>query len=163
MNEEGTIAMTLPVQFANLSGEWKGTKRLYLNWLPDPEVRSESRLTIAKAGRGSFELMDYTWKYDGISQEGLLLIGYDDGQNAVTVAWADSWHMSKKIMHCVGAIEVDGTMNVVGSYEAPPGPDWGWRIAISVDGKDKLHIVMHNIAPEGKEELAVDADFLRES
>jgi hypothetical protein len=152
----------LPKHFASLSGEWKGTKRLFPNWLPNPEVLSESRLTIAKAGRGSFELMDYTWRYDGISQEGLLLIGYDEGQNAVTIAWADSWHMNKKIMHCVGAVTADGEMSAIGSYEAPQGPDWNWRIAISAGVKEKLRIVMHNISPEGKSELAVEADFVRE-
>ncbi|MEP7155013.1 MAG: DUF1579 family protein [Betaproteobacteria bacterium] len=157
--------MTLPAHFSSLSGEWSGTKRLYLGWLPEPEVKSASKLTIAKAARGSFELMDYTWKYDGISQEGLLLIGYDDTQNAVTIAWADSWHMSRKILHCTGSVDADGVMRVAGSYEAPPGPDWGWRIAISVEGdgkiKERLRIVMHNVSPEGKEELAVDADFTR--
>ena len=153
--------MSLPNQLAALSGEWVGTKRLYLNWLPNPEVQSDSRLTIAKAVRGSFELMDYTWKYDGMPHEGLLLIGYDETKNAVTIAWGDSWHMSKAIMHCIGGVDASGAINVTGSYEAPPGPDWGWRITISAEGKDKMRIVMHNISPEGKEELAVDAGFVR--
>ena len=151
--------MPLPTQFSSLSGEWKGTRRLYLSWLAEPEVKSASRLTVAKAARGSFELMDYTWKYDGISQEGLLLIGYDEAQNAATVAWADSWHMNRKIMHCTGDIDKAGVLKVSGSYEAPPGPDWRWRIAISSEGKDRFRIVMHNLSPEGNEALAVDADY----
>ena len=97
--------MSLPTIFTDLSGEWKGTKRLYLAGESGPEKSSGSRLTIAKAARGTFLLLDYTWKFDGDRQEGVLLLGYDAAQNAATAAWGDSWHMSQKIMHCMGTID----------------------------------------------------------
>jgi hypothetical protein len=53
--------------------------------------------------------------------------------------------------------------SVRGTYAAPPGPDWGWRIDVTPDG-DKLRIEMHNVWPEeqgGKEELAVEAVYGR--
>ena len=153
--------MSMPARFSRLSGEWKGTKRLYLGGESGPEKTSASRMTIAKAARGCFELLDYTWKYEGSPHEGLLVLGYDDKQNAATAAWADSWHMSQKIMYCEGTIDAAGVMIVTGSCEAPPGPDWLWRIAISTDGQDTMRIVMHNVSPQGNAELAVDADFVR--
>ena len=33
-------------------------------------------------------------------------------------------------MACEGAVEPDWAIAVHGSYAAPPGPDWGWRIFI---------------------------------
>lgn len=152
--------MSLPTRFTNLSGEWKGTKRLYLGGEAGPEKSSGSRLTIAKAARGTFLLLDYTWKFDGDPQEGVLLLGYDAAQNAATAAWGDSWHMSQSIMHCEGIID-DRAFNVRGTYAAPSGPDWGWRITLTILAEHLINIVMHNISPEGKEDLAVRAEFAR--
>ena len=145
--------MSFPSQFAMLSGEWKGTKRVYLNGETGPEKKSLSRMTIAKAAHGSFILIDYTWKYEADAHEGVLLLGYDDAQNVATAAWGDSWHMSRKLLHCNGVIDAGGVFNVRGNYSAPPGPDWGWRIDLTVEG-ERLRLVMWNIWPEeqgGKE------------
>jgi hypothetical protein len=49
----------------------------------------------------------------------------------------------------------------VGSYAAPPGPDWGWRIEIAAEQCKALRLVMFNIWPDGKEELAVEAAYVR--
>ena len=155
--------MALPPRFAALSGEWKGTKSVYLSGESGPEQKSVSRLTIAKSARGAFMLLDYTWKYEADPHEGVLLLGYDAAHNAATAAWGDSWHMNKKIMHCTGAIEPGGAFNVHGSYEAPPGPDWGWRMVLAIHAADSISIVMHNISPEGQEDLAVRAAFARSS
>ena len=153
--------MSLPPRFASLSGEWKGTKRLYLNGESGPEQSSSARMTIAKAARKTFLLLDYTWKYQRDPHEGVLLLGYDEKQNAATAAWGDSWHMSRKIMHCTGAIDANGVFTVRGSYEAPPDPDWGWRITLTIHTADSLALVMYNISPGGTEDLAVRAEFAR--
>ena len=153
--------MSLPPRFAGLSGEWKGTKRLYLNGESGPEKSSASRLTIAKAARETFLLLDYTWKYEGDRHEGVLLLGYDEKQNSATAAWGDSWHMRNKVMQCTGTVDANGAFSVRGSYEAPPDADWGWRIALTLRTVDSLGIVMHNISPDGMEDLAVRAEFAR--
>ena len=62
-------------------------------------------------------------------------------------------------MACEGAVEPDGAIAVRGSYAAPPGPDWGWRIVIRPAGKPALHIVMYNVTPGGQEALAVEATY----
>jgi hypothetical protein len=90
------------------------------------------------------------------------LLGYDEQQKMATAAWVDSWHMSSKIMACEGAIDPQGAIDIRGSYEAPPGPDWGWRIVITPKSGKELQLVMYNISPEGVEELAVQADYKKE-
>ena len=55
----------------------------------------------------------------------------------------------------------DGSAEFSGFYAAPPGPDWGWRIVIRSVSPNELTIVMHNISPEGQEDLAVQIDYAR--
>ncbi len=153
--------MALPAQFTALSGEWKGTKSLYLNGESGPVRESGSRLTIARAARDCYLMLAYTWKFEADPHEGILLLGYDEAARAATAAWGDSWHMSRKIMHCAGTITASKTFTVNGYYEAPPDPDWGWRIAVEIRGENSIALVMHNISPAGQEDLAVRAVFAR--
>lgn len=142
-----------------LIGEWRGTKQLYLSPPPAPAISSPSKLSIIPAAGGSFLQFNYDWTYEGEEQAGMLLFGCDE-QNAASAAWVDSFHMSSKIMSCTGTA-TDGSVDLGGSYEAPPGPDWGWRIAIHSISANELQIVMHNISPEGEEDLAVQIDYTR--
>jgi hypothetical protein len=52
----------------------------------------------------------------------------------------------------------DGTITVRGSYPAPPGPDWGWRIDIAAA---PLRITHTNIDADGTEDLAVEGVYSR--
>ena len=142
-----------------LIGEWKGTKQLYMAPPPAPAVSSTSKLSITPVARGSFLQFNYDWTYEDEQQSGVLLFGYDE-ENAASAAWVDSFHMSSKILSCTGTA-ANGAAHVRGSYEAPPGPDWGWRIAIRSVSANELQIVMHNISPEGQEDLAVQLDYTR--
>ena len=110
---------------------------------------------------GRFIRLDYTWAYQGSAQEGSLLIGYESGPAVVTAQWIDNWHMGEAVMSCRGTAKTDGSVDVRGSYAAPPGPDWGWRIVLEPRDGTALHLVMYNITPEGDEELAVEADYTR--
>lgn len=153
--------MALPQPFNDLSGEWKGSKRVYLNGETGPVHESRARLTIATAARDCFLMLAYTWKYEASPHEGVMLLGFDEQQNAATAAWGDSWHMNSKIMHCTGQITNAGVFDVRGNYAAPPGPDWGWRIALKRAGADGIELDMFNIAPAGEEFIAVRATFAR--
>ena len=144
-----------------LVGEWQGTKQLYLSPPPDPADSSASRLSIVPAAGGSFLQFIYNWTYEAEEQTGVLLCGYDE-KNAASAAWIDSFHMSAKIMFCTGTASA-GVVNLRGSYEAPPGPDWGWSISIRCRSAGELQIVMHNISPEGQEDLAVQFDYVDRS
>jgi hypothetical protein len=70
--------------------------------------------------------------------------------------------MSGRLLMCSGGVDASGAVAVTGSYQAPPGPDWGWRIELSMPAPDSLCMRMFNIEPDGSEELAVQADFVRE-
>jgi hypothetical protein len=115
-------------------------------------------LRNAVAG-GSFLQFHYDWTHEGETQTGLLLFGYDE-ENAASAAWVDSFHMSSKIMFSTGTA-ADGSADLRGTYATPPGPDWGWRTVIRAVSADELQVVMHNISPEGQEDLAVQIDYRR--
>ncbi len=70
-------------------------------------------------------------------------------------------HMSDKFMICQGAAEPDGAIVVRGSYAAPPGPDWGWRMVIGPGDGDTFRLIMYNISPDGQEDLAVEASYTK--
>jgi len=142
----------------NLIGAWTGNN--LLRFTP-PDHNSPSDLSVAQVAKGKFLTFTYTWSYENTDHEGLLVLGYDKQQKVATAAWVDSWHMSSKIMSCQGTIDQQGVIDLRGSYEAPPGPDWGWRIVITAPSGKELQIVMYNCSPEGDEELAVQADYKR--
>ena len=142
-----------------LIGEWRGTKQLYFEPPPTPAISSPSKLVVRPVAGGSFLQFDYDWAYEGEEQAGVLLFGYDE-ENAASAAWADSFHMSTKILACTGTA-ADTSADLRGSYAAPPGPDWGWRITIRSVSQNEFTIVMHNISPEAQEDLAVQIDYTR--
>ena len=141
------------------AGSWRGTNRLQ-----DPHTNapddSPSSLVVTPVVGGTFVRLDYTWAYHGQPQEGSLLVGRDANTGEVTAHWIDTWHMSDKVMACRGEA-ADGALSVRGSYAAPPGPDCGWRTSITPDDGGKLRIVMYNVTPDGQEEPAVDAMYVR--
>jgi Protein of unknown function (DUF1579) len=141
-----------------LIGEWRGTKQLYLE-PPAPAVSSPSTLFVKPVAGGSFLQFNYDWTYEGEAQAGVLLFGCDE-ENAASAAWVDSFHMSSKIMSLTGSA-ADRSAEVSGSYAAPPGPDWSWRITIRSVSLNELTIVMHNISPEAQENLAVQIGYTR--
>ncbi len=145
---------------AECSGQWTG-----LNRLSDPSQNvsdeSQSTATLTPLLGGTFIRMDYTWGYQGTPQEGSLLIGYDSGAAEVTAHWIDTWHMGERVMSLSGTPEDDGSIAVRGSYPAPPGPDWGWRIVLQPERGSALHLLMYNITPDGAEALAVETDYTR--
>jgi len=145
----------------HLIGDWTGSNLLRLSWLTPSDYHSSSRLSIQPVAKEKFLKFTYSWSHEDVSQEGVILLGYDAQQEMATAAWVDSWHMSSKVMACEGTIDPQGAINIRGSYEAPPGPDWGWRIVITPKSGKELQIVMYNISPEGVEELAVQADYNR--
>jgi hypothetical protein len=142
------------------AGRWLGSSRLQDPHSAIADVSlSTAAITLVLGGR--FIRLDYTWAYRQTPQEGSLLIGYDKGGSEATAYWIDTWHMGDKGMTCRGSVGPHGLISLIGSYAAPPGPDWGWRIVITPAGQS-LSIVMYNITPEGVEELAVEAEHRRE-
>jgi hypothetical protein len=144
-----------------LLGDWTGNNLLRLSWLPDPDHHSPSTMSVTRAANGHFLVFTYTWVYEGEPQEGWLLVGNNNEQEQATAAFVDSWHMNGKVMACQGTVGEDSVISLLGSYEAPPGPDWGWRIVITPGEGETLGMTMYNITPDGQEDLAVQADYTR--
>jgi Protein of unknown function (DUF1579) len=145
---------------AACAGSWRGTSTLQDPHAGKPD-ESASTATVTPVLGGRFVRLDYTWSYGGQPQEGSLLVGWQKKPGTVTAHWIDSWHNGSGSMSLTGPAPDGGsTLTVRGSYPAPPGPDWGWRIDLTPGG-GTLSVVMHNVWPEGKEELAVEAAYTR--
>lgn len=145
-----------------LIGRWTGHNVLRLSWMNPPEYRSPSELTIAQAVGGKFLSLSYNWSHEDAPHEGLLLIGFDLEKEIVNASWADSWHSGTKPLALSGSVDERGAIDLRGTYEVPNHPDWGWRIVIETP-EDALQVVMYNVSPEGKEDLAVRADYTKGS
>jgi len=145
----------------NLVGEWTGSNLLRLSWLTPSDFTSTSRLFVFPTAKGKFLSFTYTWSHEKVDHEGVILLGWDEKQKIATAGWGDSWHQSSQVMFCKGEIDANGAISLRGTYSAPPGPDWGWRIVITAKSNKELQIRMYNCPPEGNEDLAVQADYQR--
>ena len=152
--------MSVPGKLVDSAGNWTGENRLHDQNTGSPQNSSSTaRVTPVLGGR--FLRLDYTWTYRDKPQEGSLLVGGEEGARTATAHWIDTWHMSHAGMACAGRVRDDGGIDVRGTYAAPPGPDWGWRIEVSPGKGETLRIVMFNITPDGREEPAVEASYRR--
>jgi hypothetical protein len=142
------------------AGAWQGTSTLQDPGRLEPDS-TPSTLTVTPMLGGRFVRLDYTWSYKDAAQSGSLLVGHQKKSGALSIHWIDSWHNSDNVMALTGQAETPTLLTVKGSYAAPPGPDWGWKIAITPESDGRLRLVMHNISPEGQEYLAVEAEYAR--
>lgn len=140
----------------NLLGKWSGTSRLFFG---EGAHDSESTAEIRALAQGQFISFSYAWKFQGEPQDGQIVFRTNLGEEPAKAAWLDSWHMQNDIMLCKGTWNEDGRASLLGSYSYPPGPDWGWRIEIGLDGDGTLSVQMFNITPEGQEMPAVQARY----
>lgn len=150
--------MSVAALFEKTPEFWEGEKCLRLS--PNiPERVSRTSATLSLEARGQAVSIQYKWSYENQPQEGLLLISQSEKPNGVRVAWVDSWHVKDQMMVCEGFELPDCGISAVGTYPAPNGPDWGWRIVVVPQDKDMLDVIMYNITPEGEEHLAVEARY----
>lgn len=153
--------LTLADIFKQFVGVWDGTNRLWLS--PQDLVRlSESKASITLAAGARFMLIQYTWADGSKPQDGLLVVGGGESGRRVTAYWIDSWHMGSQVMLCAGEFNREG-VSFTGSYPAPPGPDWGWRIELKMEPAGSLIMKMFNISPKGEDVLAVQVNYTRQS
>lgn len=141
-------------------GTWQGT-----NILQDPNSdqpkESPSLAIVTPVLDGRFVRLDYTWEYHGNAQAGSLLIGYEAEANVVTGQWIDTWHMGDKVMSCRSSAGENDLITLLGSFEAPPGLDWGWRTDLLLNEADRLVVMMYTISPDEEEFPAVEAHYTR--
>lgn len=158
--------MNSPSILSNLPGEWTGENHLWLS--PEEPARiSECSASVSKTSRNQALCIQYAWYAHSGLQEGLLLLGFGGPvhENGLTLGieavWIDSFHTNSRFMICKGSLQQDGAVSIQGSYAAPPGPDWGWRIFVDPGSAGVFRVAMYNISPEGKEDLAVKMELSR--
>jgi hypothetical protein len=153
--------MSMLSSLAGLVGNWRGLNRLWLS--SAAQVReSETTCVVAAAAQGEFLTFQYTWSDEGTPQDGLLLVGYETQSKTVRAVWIDSWHLHDQYMLCTGTAGAQGSISLQGTYAASPGPDWGWQIEITPQDDNLFDLVMRNVSPQGKADLAVEARYVRQ-
>ena len=150
--------MNVIEHLATCAGEWRGSSRLQ-----DPHTNlaedSPSTAMVTSVLEGRFVRFDYTWGHQGRPQAGSILFGRDPKGIIITAHWIDTWHMGHGVMVCEGPARDSEHLSVRGAYAAPPGADWNWRIDLDLSNARTIRLVMYNISPDGKEELAVEASY----
>ncbi|MEO5860340.1 MAG: DUF1579 family protein [Pyrinomonadaceae bacterium] len=153
--------MSIPVEFQQLVGDWKGSNRLHLgDWGPTPLYESVGTATVRERIGGQFLEIAYKWEYDGKPQEGVMILGGDNKTDKVNAFWTDSWHMAHNVMMCQGTQSADGAVSVKGTYKVEGHPDWGWRSEI-IPADTGFEYKMFNVTPEGEESVAVEMNMTR--
>lgn len=144
------------IQPVNLLGKWEGTSRLFHE---GDIYDSQSTAEIRTVGQEQFVSIAYAWEIEGEAQDGRITYLSKMKDQPTKATWLDSWHMRDSIMFCEATENQEGTVLLNGSYPAPAGLDWGWRIEVGSDRGGLLLIRMFNISPTGQEELAVQAEY----
>lgn len=151
--------MATPNLIPSLAGNWTGTSRLNMG-SHDPTPIKECASTMTVVDALNFGLITYTWVEDGPQEGALVLIG-DDRSDALEIAWVDSWHQSKSVLHLKGSGLEGSKLAASGEYGPYEGQMWGWRIEISQPVESQLLFMMFNVAPDGNEEWAVECLYSR--
>lgn len=141
-----------------LTGRWSGRNQVLLPGEPPHESSTTAAITPIVGGK--FVQLGYTWAYDEVPQEGLLIVGQEPANDVITAVWIDSWHMGNAFMVCRGQAGVTGALDLRGTYAVESSADWGWRIVI-VPSNAALLIRMYNVTPGGEEFLGVEARYTR--
>lgn len=126
---------------------WQGHSELFLDPLGNDAHMSACTLHVEPDG------VRYSWEHEGKRHEGRITVSLAGG------AFTDTFHNPTE-MQCEVSDRVRGLFDLVGSYPAPEGPPWGWRLMLSLrppygGQPEALLLQMTNIAPWGEEARAV--------
>ncbi len=146
-----------------MTGTWQATNHLW--FMPgDPAHESATTLVVEPAVGDFVTLLRYTWSHDGTPHEGVMLVR-DAADSPPDIIWLDDFHTERKFMSLGQGTRTDTVLTATGSYAAPPGPDWGWRVELHVElhveSDDALLVRHYNILPDGQEALAIEARYSR--
>jgi hypothetical protein len=141
----------------SLIGHYTGESKLWLDPTTPPfECTSEAAI---RRVAGGFFAVELSWSFKGNPEDGLLLYSYDPALKRVRCIYVDSWHMNSQFMDCTGEPTPRGDVVVVGTYKGD-GQEWRWRTEIIPDVAG-FRLKAINVAPDGREALAVEAPYRR--
>ena len=152
--------MPRTIALSELTGNWRGSGTLFTPWRTPAETEYDSTAFISQVARYILKV-EYTWEADGAQQDGLMLVSEIKKDGSFSSAWVDSWHQSETFLLSKGTRGPGGDITLLGTYPAPPDPDWGWKTIIRALSDADLELLMYNISPDGKEEIAVHNTYRR--
>ncbi len=140
-----------------LEGAWQGSTK---TWFEPGKLADESPITavIRPVLNGRFVSLEYSGTLMEKPMTGMFLFGYNLQRSKFEGSWVDSCHMGTGIMFCEGERMQRGFW-LLGHYDAPEGPPWGWRTEVERIDSGRLVVTMYNITPDGEEAKAVEMTF----
>lgn len=142
------------------AGDWIGRNQLWFE-PGTPAHECDTTASVVSVARESCVAIRYEWEEAGAIEEGLLVVRNAPEISDEDMVWVDSFHTGGKFMRFRGEADDAGRVVALGSYPAPGGPDWGWRIVLDSSGTDHLHLLMYNITPDGTTYPAVETRLNR--
>jgi hypothetical protein len=121
---------------------WVGRGELWLDPPGNEAILCDCRIELAEAE------IRYHWSYEGKPHTGTIALRPDGAD------FTDTFHSPTPMAFTPGANKWS-LVDVFGTYPAPEGPDWGWRITLSHRPSGELVLQMTNLTPWGEEGRAV--------
>ena len=122
--------------------KWVGQGELWL----DPLGNTAD--TCAVSLEVHADKITYAWSHDGKPHTGTIALR-DGGAD-----FTDTFH-SSTTMAFTSVSSTWALVELFGTYPAPEGPPWGWRITLAHRPSDELVLQMTNITPWGEDGRAV--------
>ncbi len=148
------------LRLLSLIGTWDGRTRTWFekDVLADESATSSKIIALLNK---RFIRYEYRGVINGKTHEGLMVWGFDLGNNKCVCSWIDSFHMGTGIMFSEGE-ETSNGFSVTGQYSNSEMLEpWGWRTELEIINSDQFILRAYNISPNGEEAKAIETINLR--
>ena len=124
------------------AGTWAGQNNLRM--MPDDDfATSPSTVVVTSAAGANVVTLSYTWSdFDGVPQDGLLLLGDGPLPGQAAAVWVDSWHQQPQWTTLAGSVSAQ-RLSVATTY-GEGDQQGGWHIHIHLDQPEMLVMTMDN-------------------
>lgn len=137
--------MRIGERLSRFVGSWGGENGLRM--MPvDTYNTSPSIAEVELPAKGNVATIAYTWSdFDGVPQEGLLVVQDGPEPDQVEAVWVDTWGQHPRWMTMIGAASGD-RVSLYGTYGEGEGQG-GWHVHLHLDDPETLTMTMDNTYP----------------